>query len=552
MFFLYNKQKLILANLVVIKVRWIYYSILILTGIFSKIIPASLHGNTNFSITRITVLILLSFSLNTVYYMIFIRRPEPSLQTVKLFSVLQIVLDALLNTIVIYQAGGIISVSFIYYIFMIASSGFIFTMLGVMLVTLYCGILYGGLIFLQYFNVIPYLSRYGTDFEYLISQNFNGVFTNVFTIVGSFFMIGLFVSLMSETVLKKEKEVEKEKNKEEAILENLLDGLIYQDSSGNIDMANPMAAKLLDFKLGEVVGKNIKKINFSKLLTLRQVFKVPVGSNQELTPMGKPDQILKVSAFPILDKGGNEIGSARLIHDRSREKFVDKMKSEFITIAGHQLRTPLSAIKGAVHMLKKGDMGEINDDQAKILEHTYEYTENLIRIVNDLLNVSSIEEGKFDYDFQKVDIHSLIFEVTERFADEAEAKRINFNVKILNNLEQVELDPEKIKLALGALVSNAVTYTAEGGFVNVVCGFENNKLSISVEDSGIGIPEHLHEKVFTKFFRADNALKFNTEGNGLDLFVAKNIIDNHGGRIWFKSEFNEGSAFYIELPLKQK
>ena len=145
----------------------------------------------------------------------------------------------------------------------------------------------------------------------------------------------------------------------------------------------------------------------------------------------------------------------------------------------------------------------------------------------------------------------MLKEVTARFTQEAKKKRIDFILKVVNNLSDVYVDVYKIKLAFGSIINNAVSYTKEGGSVEIKVKFEDDKVLINIADTGIGIPKKVQDKIFTKFFRGENALKHITEGNGLDLFVAKNIIKNHNGKIWFKSQEGVGTTFFIELPIKQ-
>jgi signal transduction histidine kinase len=186
------------------------------------------------------------------------------------------------------------------------------------------------------------------------------------------------------------------------------------------------------------------------------------------------------------------------------------------------------------------------------LEKSYAYNERLIVLLNDLLEVSSVEEGRYDYQFEKVDIHDLLREVSDRQMDDVSRKMQEFKLNIVNNLANVSLDQYKIKLVIGTLLNNAIKYTPKHGHITIRSEFpDNKKVRISISDSGIGIPIMNQEKIFTKFFRAENAVRVDTEGNGLDLYVAKTIINNHNGKIWFKSQEGRGTTFFIELPTEQ-
>jgi len=546
-----EKLRLIEANKTLIKARWFYVSALLFTGVISKLTGSSVSANINFSSYWMAGIGAAVYGYNAWLLFYFKRAGDKLFKDVKIISLLNLALDQFSVTMVIFFAGGISSISFLYYLYPIAASGFFFSLFETAIVSSLASFLYGGLILSQYFYIIPYYSRYNIAYESFQAHNPSAVFTNLWAVITSFFIVGAFVGLMAKSMRQKEREVRVERDRIKSVIANLVDGLIYIDTDGRIDMANPKAEKLLNFKASDIIGKNVEKIDFIKYGILGQLFRKGAWSFKEIVPRGRPDMAYRISSFDIRDEEKKLLGRAKIIRDVSREKFINKMKSEFVTIAGHQLRTPLSAIKGGLDLLRKSEYGKINKEQKNVLNQSYEYTERLIRIVNDLLNVSSIEEGRYDYKYEKTDIHDLLREVSDRFSNDAERKNINFILNIVNNLSPVELDSYKMKLALGGIINNAVSYTPDGGKIAITCNFEDSKVLISVEDNGIGIPKQEQVKVFTKFFRANNALKYLTEGNGLDLFVAKNIIENHHGRIWFKSEIEEGTTFFVELPIEQ-
>ena len=545
-----EKIRLIEANKLLIMARWFYVSALLLTGVISKI-TGGVNANINFSPYWMIGLTVGVYGYNS-WFLFYFRRAENKLfRNVKIVSFLNLILDQFSVTIIIFFAGGLSSISFLYYLYPIAASGFFFSLFDTAVISSLAAFLYGGLILSQYYYVFPYLSRYNTAYESIQAHNPSAVFTNLWAVITSFFIVGAFVGLMAKSMRRKEKEVRVERDRIKSVIANLVDGLIYIDNAGRIDMTNPRAEKLLDFKASDILEKNIENIDFTKYGILGQLFRKDNKSFKEIVPRGRPDIAYRISSFDIRDEEKKLLGRAKIIRDVSREKFVNKMKSEFVTIAGHQLRTPLSAIKGGLDLLRKSEYGKINKEQKNVLNQSYEYTERLIQIVNDLLNISSIEEGRYDYKYEKTDIHDLLREVSERFIVDAEKKNIDYTLNIVNNLNPVELDAYKFKLAIGGIINNAISYTPEKGKVTLTLSFEEDKVMITVEDNGIGIPKQEQSKVFTKFFRSHNALKFLTEGNGLDLFVAKNIIENHKGQIWFESEVESGTTFYIEIPIEQ-
>ena len=546
---LQKKLRLIVVGKLFIKIRWFFTSIPALTGLFTKLLGGG-APNQNFSPLVMGLFISSAFLLNLAYFFFYRFAEKFSLKTVKAVSFIQLLVDLFFIIFIIYLAGGIVSISFFYFCYITIASGFFYGLRGVYIITSLASFFYCSLIWGQFLGLVPYISRYNNSFEYELSKNFAAVFANTFTIVATLFIVAAFVGMYSSSIRRKEEELTSERDKEEAIIANLLDGLIYFDEAGRIDMVNPAAERLLDFRSDEVIGKRIKDFDLNKYTLLNQLFshEKPAG---EMVPVTKQDTIYEIDTVNIKDRYEAPLGGVKLVHDISREKFVEKMKSEIITIAGHQLRTPLSAVKGAVDLILSGSY-EKKGERERVLREIYRYNDRMISLVDDLLEASSIEEGRYDYKFEAVDIDYLLQSLKSQFKSQSDDKAIALKVETVNNLRKVELDVYKIKLALGAIINNAFTYTALGGKVSIKAEFSDAKtVVISIRDNGIGIPAHQQEKVFGKFFRADNALKYQTEGNGLDLFVAKNIIDNHNGKIRFESEEGFGTTFYVELPAER-
>ena len=229
------------------------------------------------------------------------------------------------------------------------------------------------------------------------------------------------------------------------------------------------------------------------------------------------------------------------------------MKSDFISIAAHQLRTPLSAIKWSTGMILNGDTGPINIEQENLLRKSYVSNEVMITLVNDLLNVSRIEEGRFGYNF----INGSIQEILDRVLNNAKQSIEKGGIKIVvDNQEKhtlVCLDKEKMILALQNIFDNAIKYTPRYGTITVTVKKSNDGfLLVSIKDSGVGIPKKEQAKIFSKFFRASNVVLMETEGTGLGLFIVKNIIDKHGGIVTLSSEENKGTEVIIRFPLECK
>ncbi len=231
----------------------------------------------------------------------------------------------------------------------------------------------------------------------------------------------------------------------------------------------------------------------------------------------------------------------------------DRMKSDFLTVAAHQLRTPLSGVKWVLNLVLQGDIGTMTDDQRDMINRGYETNEKMIRLVNDLLNVSRIENGKFGYNLEKNDFSALINTLVEN--TELASKERQIEVRVENHAGVIEpffFDLEKMLIALQNIVDNAIKYTLPGGHVTITVEYQGDYLQFKVADTGVGIPKADIPRLFSKFFRAANVIHLQTDGSGLGLFIMKNIILHHGGQIWVDSVEGKGTTITVVIPLLAK
>lgn len=353
-----------------------------------------------------------------------------------------------------------------------------------------------------------------------------------------------------EDTEKAREQAEEERKRTEEIIASLNDGIFVFDEDRRLSLMNDQAEEFFGVEKEELIGKKVFKFfHYPELRPLANLLgrKIERLFREELKM--EENFILEVSTIPLMSKGKN-MGYIVVLHDVSREKVVERMKTEFVSIAAHQLRTPLSAIKWTLRMLLEGDLGDLNEEQQEYVEKTYKSNERMIRLINDLLNVTRIEEGRYLYERTPTNIVEMIQSLVDSYKDEVKKRDIVLEVnKPKEDLPKVEVDPEKVRLAAQNLVENAIKYTLEGGTVTVTIRRVKDEVEISIKDTGIGIPEEQQDRVFSKFFRGVNALKEETEGSGLGLFITKNIIEAHGGNVWFESQVGEGTTFYFTVPL---
>ncbi len=337
------------------------------------------------------------------------------------------------------------------------------------------------------------------------------------------------------------------------ILECLVDGILVFDSKGNLHFMNQAAEKIFAVSRKKVLGKYILTLTpfarFSPLVAIlggepSKVFRQPMTL--------EPNLIIEITSIPI-QPDGVRIGTIVTLYDVSREKSVEKSKSDFVTLAAHGLRTPTAGIKWSLKMLLDEDVGKITPQQREILEKTYLSNDKVISLINDLLNVARIEEGKFLTHVALSNFASIIEGAMKTYEDVARMNNIRVEFKKSPNvLPSVMVDAQKMQLAVENLLDNAVRYTRSGGKVTVALREANGQIEFQISDNGLGIPQQQQQSVFRKFFRAENVMKVETEGTGLGLFIAKSIVEAHQGKIWFESQEGKGATFFISIPLRKK
>ncbi len=229
---------------------------------------------------------------------------------------------------------------------------------------------------------------------------------------------------------------------------------------------------------------------------------------------------------------------------------LDQLKSDFITVAAHQLRTPLSGIKWALKMIMDGDLGAVNNDQKDMLKRGYETSEKMAQLVNDLLNISRIESGKYGFKFEKNDFAKLL----KTLITNTELASQERNIKVIldnraGDIQPFSFDADKLLIALQNIVDNAIKYTLPGGRVTVSVENQGDYLQVKVSDTGVGVPKEDLPKLFSKFFRASNVVQLQTDGSGLGLFLVKSIIVHHGGQVWVDSIEGKGTTFTVRVPM---
>ncbi|RLC38804.1 hypothetical protein DRH27_01405 [Candidatus Falkowbacteria bacterium] len=360
------------------------------------------------------------------------------------------------------------------------------------------------------------------------------------------------------------KSTEEERNKTAAIVSNFIDPIIVIDKFSKINLINPAAKDIFGF-IDDDLGKKVSAEDNYSMINIKKIIKrdFQVKSSRELKSHNPNEEEIiieysgqeltyKVITAKVVDHAGVDLGVMKIFYNLTREKMIDKLKSEFISIAAHQLRTPLSAIKWVIKMILDGDTGKLNEEQQKLLFKGYQSNERIISLVNDMLNVSRIEEGRFGYSFKKEDfVKTLQFHI-DNLENLIKDKSIKLTVEKPVKPPSVYMDKQKMGLVLQNILENAVKYTPEFGKIKIALEAGEQFLKVRIKDNGVGIPEKDKTKLFSKFFRAENVMRMQTEGSGLGLFIAKNIVKKHGGEISVESKEGRGTEFVFTLPLRKQ
>lgn len=311
-------------------------------------------------------------------------------------------------------------------------------------------------------------------------------------------------------------------------------------------------AEVLGQKAGnsKLWGGLMDKAFYEKMWHIIKVEKKPfAGEINNKRKNGEP-YVAFASITPILNQQGGVEFFVALERDITKEKQIDKAKTEFVSLASHQLRTPLSAINWYAEMLLAGDAGKLNTEQDKYVKEIYSGNQRMVMLVNALLNVSRIELGTFAVEPQPTDFVALANSVISEVQPQIKEKKLNFNFAYDKNLPLIDADPKLIRIIIQNFLTNAIKYTPAGGRVSVKLAKQGSNVEISVADTGYGIPEAAKPKIFEKLYRAGNVREKETEGTGLGLYIVKNIVDEAKGKVWFESAENKGSTFHVSLPLK--
>jgi PAS domain S-box-containing protein len=357
----------------------------------------------------------------------------------------------------------------------------------------------------------------------------------------------LTTSTPQESTVTREQE---EKLRDDAILANIGEGLVIIDKYGKIITFNKAAESMIGWTAKEAIGHDLADIIQIDYQSSIKVTKQTIGNRSSLYFIRKDK-----SKFPAdistssFVQDGNILGTITLFRDVTAERNIDTMKNEFISLASHQLRTPLAAIKWYSKILLEGDTGKLLPEQIEAADSIYTSTERMIDLVNSLLNITRIESGRIIVEPKPTDLKQMIEDIVKEIKIRYMDKKQNISLSVQGEIPIIDIDPRLIRQVFVNLLTNAAKYTPEKGSVIIAISKNDTDVITEVRDTGVGIPEKEQQKVFDKFYRGENTANQETSGTGLGLYLVKDIVEISKGKIWFKSQEGKGTIFWVSLPL---
>jgi len=369
---------------------------------------------------------------------------------------------------------------------------------------------------------------------------------------------------MESVIRERTQELAEQYARDSAILENIEYAVVAVDANGMVTDANPAASVLLGADMQAAKGKAVTDVVLFRahhgnalegehpaMICLREGQPVHSAVSAHWNILRLDQTVVPVScSISPLRENGRVFGAIIVLQDVSEERRLDYLKSEFITLASHQLRTPLSALRWYVELI--GDENaNLSEDQKGYVKEMGVSLKRMANLLDSLLRASQMEEGGLGMTLAPTDINQLIEETDEDFRSIAQEKGVSFSVSLPDTRIMADTDPTLLRIVLQNLLSNATKYTRKDSHVTLTLDEKDNKFSVSVADEGYGIPLSEQKRVFQKFFRAANVRKMDTDGNGLGLYITKSIVERLGGTIRFASEENKGTTFTATFPLAQ-
>ncbi|WP_407854846.1 cell wall metabolism sensor histidine kinase WalK [Enterococcus sp. 22-H-5-01] len=354
---------------------------------------------------------------------------------------------------------------------------------------------------------------------------------------------------LSDRVEDAQDTMEAERNRLDSVLTHMTDGVIATDRRGKVITINEMALSLLDMDNEEAIGQSILTLlDLEEEYTLRKLLEAP---GEILIDRSKEEeQITLRSDFAMIRRESGFIsGLVVVLHDVTEQEKTDEERRQFVSNVSHELRTPLTSVRSYLEALEEGAWQDENI-APNFIQVTLGETDRMIRMINDLLNLSRMDSGAQQMDLELVNFNELVDYILDRFDMMVTGQEKNYRIvrEFTERDLWVEIDTDKIMQVLDNIMNNAIKYSPDGGKITAQLMETHNNVVLGISDEGLGIPKKDLDKVFERFYRVDKARARQQGGTGLGLAISKEVMKAHNGQIWVESVEGKGSTFYISLP----
>lgn len=356
-----------------------------------------------------------------------------------------------------------------------------------------------------------------------------------------------------------------ERNKLQAVISSVIDGIIAVDLSKNVVLANKTAQYLTGYTEIQMQGKSIDSLihlfSTQEEIPVKTYCQIDFGHSspeakifESLILVGLNGKKVKInlSVSPISGGIQTNLGCILILHDLTYESELEQMKLDFVSMASHELKTPLTAIIGYLSVFMDENRKTLTKDQSELLDRSLVSAKQLQALVENLLSVNRIEREQMNAAVEPVDLNTILGKAIEDLQNQAKLKNIILNFIRNDTLPKVLADPVRIGEVINNLVANAINYTTAGGKISVYMKASPNEVTTTVKDTGMGIPPEAIPHLFNKFFRVSNSMQKSNKGTGLGLYISKSIIQKLNGKIWVESEPGKGSNFHFSLPVARE
>jgi len=383
---------------------------------------------------------------------------------------------------------------------------------------------------------------------------------------------GVYITGRDITERKKaENDLQKSEKKFHSLYSTMNEGvclheIIYDESGEAVDYRiidiNPSYEKILSITRGQAVGSIASELYGAGEPPYLEVYAKVTDSGEPVsfeTYFSPIDKYFNISVFSP-DKGKfatvfSDITKRKKAEEKIKQQNIqlrrlNRIKSEFLNITSHELRTPMTAMKGYIQMLLNQTLGGLTDEQQKALDIVLQNTNRLNNLIQDILDTSLLESGSMKFSPEKTDMNQLMKETAEAMQPSVDIKGLTINLDVEKGIPELVIDQDRIKQVMMNLVNNAIKFSADESVINVRAKKQEENVLVEIQDYGKGIPKNKQKKVFEMFYQVDSGMDRSFEGTGLGLSISRGIVLGHGGKIWVESKLGKGSIFRFMLPIK--